>query len=115
MKSIPDWKCISPKQINILISSKNNSFGHALYLQIPRIKNAIPLFIIFRAFNIISDKDICDKILLNTDDVNLKKMKFALRASIVDANNCLDYNSAINEQNHLINSMKIMKLIKQIN
>ena len=95
MKSIPDWKCISPKQINILISSKNNSFGHALYLQIPRIKNAIPLFIIFRAFNIISDKDICDKILLNTDDINLKKMKFALRASIVDANNCLDYNSAI--------------------
>jgi len=95
MKSIPDWKCISPKQINILISTKNNSFGNPLYLQIPRLKNPIPLFIIFRAFNIISDKDICDIILLNIEDKNLKKMKYALKASIVEANTCLDYDSAI--------------------
>ena len=95
MKSIPDWKCISPKQINILISTKNNSFGNPLYLQIPRLKNPIPLFIIFRAFNIISDKDICNIILLNVEDKNLKKMKYALKASIVEANTCLDYDSAI--------------------
>ena len=95
MKSIPDWKCISPKQINILISTKNNSFGNPLYLQIPRLKNPIPLFIIFRAFNIISDKDICDIILLNIEDKKLKKMKYALKASIVEANTCLDYDSAI--------------------
>jgi DNA-directed RNA polymerase II subunit RPB2 len=95
MKSIPDWKCISPKQINILISTKNNSFGNPLYLQIPRLKNPIPLFIIFRAFNIISDKDICDTILLNIEDKKLKKMKYALKASIVEANTCLDYDSAI--------------------
>lgn len=95
MKSIPDWKCISPKQINILISTKNNSFGNPLYLQIPRLKNPIPLFIIFRAFNIISDKDICNIILLNVEDKNLKKMKYALKASIVEANTCLDYDTAI--------------------
>ena len=95
MKSIPDWKCISPKQINLLISSKKNSYGNPIYLQIPRLKNAIPLFIIFRAFNIISDKEICDKILLNIEDKNLKRMKYALRACITDANNCLDYSSAI--------------------
>jgi len=95
MKSIPDWKCISPKQINILISTKNNSFGNPLYLQIPRLKNPIPLFIIFRAFNIISDKDICNIILLNVEDKNLKKMKYALKASIVESNTCLDYDSAI--------------------
>ena len=95
MKSIPDWKCISPKQINILISSKNNSYGYGIYLQIPRIKVPVPLFIIFRAFNIISDKDICDKILLNTNHNDVKKMKYALKASIIDANEFLDYNSAI--------------------
>ena len=95
MKSIPDWKCISPKQINILISSKNNSFGYPLYLQIPRIKLPIPLFVIFRAFNIISDKEICDKILLNTQHKDVKRMKHSLKASIVDANNYLDYNNAI--------------------
>ena len=95
LKSIPDWKFISPKQINIMISSKNNGFGYALYLQIPRLKNPIPLFIIFRAFNIISDKDICEKILLNIDTKNNKKMLYALQASIVDANNIMTYDYAI--------------------
>ena len=95
MKCIPDWKCISPKQINIMISSKNNGFGNAIYLQIPRLKNPIPLFIIFRAFNVISDKDICDKIILNIEDKKFKRMLYGLQGSIVDANNCLTYDVAI--------------------
>tara|TARA_X000000368_G_scaffold388346_1_gene349781 strand:- start:923 stop:4483 length:3561 start_codon:yes stop_codon:yes gene_type:complete len=95
MKCIPDWKCISPKQINIMISSKNNGFGNAIYLQIPRLKNPIPLFIIFRAFNIISDKEICEKIILDIDDKKYKRMLYGLQGSIVDANSCLTYDSAI--------------------
>tara|TARA_B110000444_G_C18849944_1_gene604761 strand:- start:935 stop:4540 length:3606 start_codon:yes stop_codon:yes gene_type:complete len=95
MKCIPDWKCISPKQINIMISSKNNGFGNAIYLQIPRLKNPIPLFVVFRAFNIISDKDICEKIILDIDEKKYKRMLYGLQGSIVDANNCLTYDSAI--------------------
>ncbi len=94
MKSIPDWKCISPKQINVMISSKNNGFGNSIYLQIPRLKNPIPLFIIFRAFNIISDKDICEKILLNNESKDYKRILYALKASIVEANSYLTYDSA---------------------
>jgi DNA-directed RNA polymerase II subunit RPB2 len=95
MKCIPDWKCISPKQINIMISSKNNGFGNAIYLQIPRLKNPIPLFIIFRVFNIISDKEICEKIILDIDDKKYKRMLYALQASIVDANTCITYENAL--------------------
>ena len=94
LKSIPDWKFISPKQINVMISSKNNGFGYPIYLQIPRLKNPIPLFIVFRAFNIISDKEICEKILLDISKNN-KQMIYALQASIVDANHILTYESAI--------------------
>ena len=32
IKSVPDFKCISPKQIN-MISTKNNGFGHPLYIK----------------------------------------------------------------------------------
>ena len=95
MKSIPDWKCISPKQINLMITSKNNGFGKSIYLQIPRLKNPIPLFIVFRAFNIIPDKSICDKILLDNSDKNNKKLLFGLKGSIVDANEYMSYDSAI--------------------
>ena len=95
IKSIPDFKCISPKQINILISARNNGSGHSIHVQIPRIKNPVPLFIVFRALGIISDKEICEKILLDIDDDRVKSMMFALKASIIDAQEQKDEESAL--------------------
>ena len=56
IKSIPDSKCISPKQINMMVVAKQNGFGHPLVIQIPRMKQPIPLFVVFRALGIISDR-----------------------------------------------------------
>lgn len=86
IKSVPDFKCISPKQINMMISSKNNGFGNPIYIQLPRIKQPVPLFILFRALGVISDKDICDKILLDISDEKNKPNLEMLQASIIDAN-----------------------------
>jgi len=95
VKSVPDFKCISPKQINMMVSSKNNGFGYPLYLQLPRVKQPIPLFIVFRALGIISDKEICDKILLDTHNEQNKELLKGLQASIIDSNNCLTKDDAI--------------------
>ena len=84
IKSIPPAKCISPKQINVMISSKNNGFGHPIYVQIPRIKQPIQLFVVFRALGIISDKEICQHVLLDIGQD--KQILDSLQASIVDAN-----------------------------
>jgi DNA-directed RNA polymerase II subunit RPB2 len=65
IKSIPDFKCISPKQIEMMISSKNCGFGKGIYVNIPRIKQPIELFVVFRALGIISDLAICEKIILD--------------------------------------------------
>ena len=87
IKSVPDFKCISPKQISLYISSKSNGFGKGIYLQIPRIKAPIPLFIIFRALGIISDKEICSRIVLdtNSESETVKALMQGLRGSIMDA------------------------------
>ena len=103
IKSIPDFKCISPKQINLYIASKNNGFGHCIYAQIPRIKNPIPLFIVFRALGIVSDKEICEIILLNTEKIDNEKMIYSLQGSIVEANKCLTQEDAKNYiMNHIM-------------
>ena len=96
LKSVPDFKCISPKQINMMISNKNTGYGNNIYIQIPRMKNPIPIFIVFRAFEIISDKDICNYICLNIDDENEKSILKFLQASIVESNNILTKDDAIN-------------------
>ena len=86
IKSIPDFKCISPKQINVMTMSKNNGFGFPLLVQLPRIKQPIPLFIVFRALGVIADQEICEKILLDIEDTKNKELLEYLQASIIDAN-----------------------------
>lgn len=95
IKSVPDFKCISPKQINMMISSKNNGFGFPICLQIPRIKQPIPLFIVFRALGILSDKEICEYILLDISLEKYKPMLENLQASIIEANKYMTYEDAI--------------------
>ncbi len=95
IKSVPDFKCISPKQINMMIASKNTGLGSSIYIQIPRLKQPVPLFIVFRALGIISDKEICEKIVLNLDDTKYKLMKNGLKGSIIESNKIMTQEDAI--------------------
>ena len=90
IKSVPDFKCISPKQINMMVSSKNNGFGCPMFVQLPRVKQVIPLFILFRALGVLSDREICEKILLDLRNENNNQMLNELKASIIDANACMN-------------------------
>lgn len=114
LKSVPSFKCISPKQINVALCAKNNGFGHPIVIQIPRIKQHIPVFILFRALGVVADKDICNIIMHDVDDI-LKhaatdpayKRKAAileaLQASIIDANKYLTHDDALQYlTNHVI-------------
>ena len=74
VKCVPDWKVISPKQVSMFVSSKIVSFGYEIFVNIPRIKKEIPLFVLFRIMGVITDKDICSKIVLNNDNNQSQKI-----------------------------------------
>lgn len=84
IKSTPDDKCISPKQIDMMIASRNNGFGYAIYVNIPRIRHPIELFTLFRAYGVITDKNICEHIVLDIEN-NEDLLKF-LEASVIESN-----------------------------
>ena len=86
IKCVPDNKFVSPKLINVFISSKNNGFGYPIFVKIPRIKQPIPLFVVFRALGIVSDHDICRLTFGN---------ELELHASISDANKYMTEDAAI--------------------
>ena len=95
IKSVPDFKCISPKQTEMMISSKNNGFGNGMYITIPRIKQPIELFVLYRALGILSDKDICKYIVLDIDDQNQGYLLQFLQASMIDANKYMTQEDAL--------------------
>ena len=82
-RSVPDWKCISPKQVHMSITMKNDNSGLIVNVQLPRLKKPIPLFILFRALGVISDKDICKYIVLDIENTKLLKL---FTGAITDAN-----------------------------
>ena len=101
IKSVPDYKCISPKQINVMIATRNNGFGHNIYVQIPRIKNPVPLFVLFRALGCISDLEICKYIILDITHEKMTRMLLKLKASIINASTYLTQEEALQ---HIISS-----------
>jgi DNA-directed RNA polymerase II subunit RPB2 len=104
IKSIPDFKCISPKQITMMVASRNNGFGKPIYVQVPRLKSQsqVPLFVLFRALGVVSDVDICRYILLDMDNYDVDILN-ALQASIVDANKIVTEEAALKAVTSLVN------------
>jgi DNA-directed RNA polymerase II subunit RPB2 len=86
IKSVPDFKCISPKQVEMMIAGKSNGFGNGMFITVPRIKQPIELFALFRAMGVLTDKEICSYIVLDLESEQQKEVLNFLRASIIDAN-----------------------------
>ena len=102
IKSVPDNKCISPKQIEMMVASKNNGFGHGIYVNIPRVRQPIELCVVFRALGVVSDKDICKYIALDIENSENKNILQFLQASVIDAKNYMSKEDSISHINSYV-------------
>ena len=95
MRCVPYWKVISPKQIYMMISSKPDQFGYSIFVNIPKLKKPVPLFILFRAMGVKTDKDICKYIVLSLQETKTKKIIKFLKGCIYSTHDNIDYDSCI--------------------
>ena len=95
-----------------LISSKNNL---NIYVTIPKIKNDIPLFVLFKALGCLSDKEIINHIVDNNNSDYDNTMINLLEKSIIEASNCNTENSAITYISNYINGNSTTSLENKIN
>ena len=95
IKSVPDFKCISPKQIEMMIASKNNGFGNPIFVTIPRIKQPIELFVLFRALGVSRDKKACEYIVLDIHSDKYAQILQFLQSSIIDAGKYMTHEDAL--------------------
>jgi len=79
----------------MMVASKNNGFGNGIFMTIPRIKQPIELFTVFRALGIMTDKEICEYIVLDLEGEKYAEMLTFLQASIIDANKYMTQEDAL--------------------
>jgi len=102
IKSVPIDKVISPRQLIMTISPKHNGCGYPVQVRLQRAKSPIPLFILFRALGVTTDKEICTYILHDVTDNKYKNLYNNLSACAIDAIKTLgeyDNKLSLNQEN----------------
>ena len=85
IKSLPDKKVLTPKNIQVKITSKENIHGRNIKVSIPHIKQDVPLYVVFKAMNVTNDFDITNYILYDVPRDNWREYTQFLRASLEEA------------------------------
>ena len=84
-KSLPDKKVLTPKNIQVKITSKETIHGRNIKVSIPHIKQDVPLFVVFKALGIVSDYDIVSYILYSVPKSNWREYTQFLRTALEEA------------------------------
>lgn len=110
IKTVPDYKCVSPKQIEMMVSKKDNGYGFGIFVCIPKLKPnyAVELFVLFRALGVISDREICEYILLDVEDERQAEVLEFLHASVIDANTIVSHQDAVRHVMSMVSYIPIL-------
>ena len=84
VKSSPINKFLIPKNVSVKLTSKENIKGRIIKVNIPHIKQDIPLFILFKALGLESDKDIINAIVLDINNPDNNEIIRLLGGSLQD-------------------------------
>ena len=87
IRSVQENKLGVPKITTLKLSAKANQFGRYIRATIHHVKTDIPLFILFKALGLVSDKEIVKHIVYDVDDPYNALLLNELIGCIEEANN----------------------------
>ena len=85
IRSMPDLVFLPPKTTSLHMAGKPNHMGHVIRLNASFLRSEIPLFVMFRALGIESDRDIYAHIVLDLDSKKNQRIIAELAACAEDA------------------------------
>lgn len=113
IRSVPDNIFGPPKLTSLKLSSKQTQFGFYIRATIHHIRIDIPIFVLFRALGIESDKDIVKFCVHDINDKNNQILIDNLKGSIEDGNSILTTASALDNLQKFLNISGYPKEIMQ--
>jgi DNA-directed RNA polymerase II subunit RPB2 len=113
IRSVPDNVFGPPKLTSLKLSCKQTQFGYFIRANIHHIRIDIPLFILFRALGVESDKDIIRFCVHDLKDPNNKILIDNLKGSVEDGNGILTKRDALENLQKFLNISGYPKEIMQ--
>ena len=113
IRSVPDNKFAPPKLTTIKLSTKATQFGHYIRINIHHIRIDVPVFVIFRALGVESDKDIVRFCVYDIQDKENEQIINNLKGSVEEANNILSKTNALDYLSKFLNISGYPKEILQ--
>lgn len=100
-KAVPDTKCISPKQVTLATTTRSGrtSGPVGVTVSLNRLKNPVPLAVVFRALGVRSDAEMCSYIVFDIAAPDAQPLLDACEGIILDGCDYPDSDSAIS---HLV-------------
>ena len=85
VRSIPYENKSRPQTIRVQMISKKSGFGKTIKVYLTKVKTDLPLFVLFRALGVITDKEICQYICYDVSSSKNKDLLDLLKPSIEEA------------------------------
>jgi DNA-directed RNA polymerase beta subunit len=85
IRSMSDSSYLPPKTTSLSMSGKLNHMGRIIRLNTSFIKREVPVFVMFRALGIVSDKEIIQHIVYDLDNTDNQRIIIQLMACCEDA------------------------------
>ena len=111
IRSVPENTFGSPKLTSLKLSCKGTQFGRYIRMSIHHIRQDVPVFIVFRALGIESDKDIVCHIVHDIDSPEGKILANELKGSIDDASHVMTTADALEWLSKYLNISGVPKEI----
>ncbi len=86
IRSVQESRFGVPKTTTLKLSSKANQFGRCIRMSLHHIKHDVPLFVVFRALGVLSDKDIVQHVVYDVNDPAAEALVRELAGCMDEAN-----------------------------
>jgi len=94
IRSMPDGVFLPPKTTSLHLSGKPNHLGRIVRLNTSFLRSEVPIFVMFRALGVETDRDIMQHIVLDTADPKMERLQTELVACADDASDTMTRDAA---------------------
>ena len=113
IKSVPRTRILPAKTFNVKITGKDGLMGKQIYVSCTHFRQDIPLFVLFRALGVESDRDIVEHIVYDAEDMLNSPMIQLIQPSLEECTTIMTQHKALeylSKYIHVLGHPKEVKL-----